>query len=80
MRLLHRLETAQLTGASASSEPHPQSWRPPRHPDVKGLEAFWSREIEGPSGTAGEAGAPPATDRSAGSTQSAGDWPDELVL
>ena len=78
MRLLHRLESAELTGVANTPPQH--SWRPPRHPDVKGLEAFWAREIGGaPLGTGGAAAAAPAaTDRSDVSTQSGGEWPAEL--
>ena len=88
MRLLHRLENAQLTGVADERAPQP-SWRPPRHPDIKGLEAFWAREFVGEigwtpvggavTGAARAAGAA-VTDRSNASTQSGGEWPAELLV
>ena len=75
-RLLHRIDTLE-TAASASVPP--ASWRPPRHPDLGSLNRLWPQlSVTGPPD--GAAAAASARSSASNSTQSASEWPDELLV
>ena len=79
LRLIHRIDTLEFSHVSTGAVEAPQSWRPPRHPHVHGLDALWSH-ITSEGATVSAVGAGLASDRSAGSTMSASEWPDELLV